>query len=57
MREKLPTPASNGTWVRAYAFADGHSEIHAAPTPDGFADWEKERMVGGAPASEPQNGN
>ena len=49
MREREPRQSSNGRWVRAYAFADGHSEIHSAPTPDGFADWEKERMVGGVP--------
>src|SRR5439155_3283622 len=42
-REKLPTQRANGNWVRAYAFADGHSEIHSAPTEDGFANWEKER--------------
>ena len=47
MREREPTQSSNGRWVRAYAFADGHSEIHSAPTPDGFAEWENERMVGG----------
>jgi RNA polymerase sigma factor (sigma-70 family) len=47
MREREPTQAANGRWVRGYGFADGHSEIHSAPTQDGFADWEKERMVGG----------
>jgi len=49
MREKEPTqalgPPSQVTWARAYGFADGHAEIHSAPTPDGFANWEKERMV------------
>jgi RNA polymerase sigma factor (sigma-70 family) len=49
LREKEPRQSSNGRWARAYAFADGHSEIHLAPMPDGFADWEKERLVGGVP--------
>ncbi len=49
LREREPTQSSNGTWFRAYTFADGHSEIHSAPTSDGFAEWEKERMVGGVP--------
>jgi len=48
-REKEPPQTWNGRWVRAYGFADGHSEIHSAPTPDGFAEWEKERLVGGVP--------
>jgi len=43
MREKLPTQNANGRWIRGYAFADGHSEIHSAPTEDGFGDWENER--------------
>ena len=45
MREKESTQNSNGRWVRTYGFADGHAEVHSAPTQDGFADWEKERMV------------
>jgi hypothetical protein len=49
MREREPTQASIGRWARGYGFADGHSEIHTAPSPDGFADWEKERMVIGIP--------
>jgi hypothetical protein len=40
-REALQHP--NGKWVRAYGFADGHSEYHAAP--DGnFEAWEKPRL-------------
>ena len=53
MREKEPTqalgPPSQVTWARAYGFADGHAEIHSAPTQDGFANWEKERMVPAVP--------
>jgi hypothetical protein len=49
MREKVPTLASNGSWVRAYGFADGHAEIHSAPTQDGFGIWEQERMAAGTP--------
>ena len=41
-REKEATRTLDGKWVRAYGFADGHSEIHAAP--DGrFEEWEKAR--------------
>ena len=40
-REALQHP--NGRWVRAYGFADGHSEYHTAP--DGnFEAWEKPRL-------------
>jgi hypothetical protein len=49
MREIEPTQASIGRWARGYGIAEGHSEIHTAPSPDGFADWEKERMVIGIP--------
>jgi hypothetical protein len=39
LREKEPWQASDGSWLRAYGFADGHSEIHKAA--DGnFATWE-----------------
>jgi RNA polymerase sigma factor (sigma-70 family) len=44
LREKQAWPTSHGTWARGYAFADGHSEIHAAA--DGnFAPWEAQHMV------------
>ena len=44
IREKQPWQWHRGRWVKAYAFADGHCEIHAAP--DGkFADWENARIV------------
>ena len=43
--EKHPTRTSSGNWVRAYGFADGHFEIHSAPTQEGFAGCEKERLI------------
>ena len=46
IREKDAWQTPDGGWVRAYAFADGHSEIHRAK--DGnFAPWEQEHMVAG----------
>jgi len=39
LREKEPWQNANGSWMRAYAFADGHSEIHRAGD-DGFERWE-----------------
>ena len=44
LREKEPHQTSYGNWIRTYAFADGHSEIHS--TPDGnFEEWEKTRIA------------
>jgi hypothetical protein len=44
IREKEAWQTPNGGWVRAYAFADGHSEIHRAE--DGnFLPWEQQHMV------------
>jgi RNA polymerase sigma factor (sigma-70 family) len=43
LREKQPWFAE-GKWARAYAFADGHSEIHSSP--DGnFEAWEKQHLI------------
>lgn len=43
LREKQATPSPRGGWVRAYGFADGHSEIHYSA--DGnFQPWESQRM-------------
>ena len=43
IREKDAWQAPDGGWVRAYAFADGHSEIHKAE--DGnFLPWEQQHM-------------
>lgn len=44
VRETQPWQNPNGTWLRAYGFADGHSEIHQAP--DGnFGPWEQQHMA------------
>lgn len=44
LRETQPQPAPSGTgWVRAYLFADGHSEIHFSPDGD-FTAWESSRL-------------
>src|SRR5262249_34392547 len=44
LREKDPWQTSDGSWVRAYGFADGHSEIHKAQ--DGnFAPWEAQHVA------------
>jgi hypothetical protein len=39
MREKEATPAPDGGWLRVYAFADGHSEVHKSNDGD-FSAWE-----------------
>jgi RNA polymerase sigma factor (sigma-70 family) len=44
LRETQPWQSADGSWNRAYGFADGHSEIHKAP--DGsFESWEKEHTL------------
>ena len=43
LREKEATQSLDGGWHRAYAFADGHSEIHKADNGD-FAPWEAEHI-------------
>jgi hypothetical protein len=44
IREKEPWQNEDGSWSRAYAFADGHSEIHKAV--DGsFEPWEAQHIV------------
>jgi RNA polymerase sigma factor (sigma-70 family) len=43
LRETQGVQLPDGSWVRAYAFADGHAEIHKAA--DGnFADWENGKI-------------
>jgi RNA polymerase sigma factor (sigma-70 family) len=37
-------PGAAPRFLRAYAFADGHTEIHATPTEDA-TEWERQRMV------------
>jgi hypothetical protein len=36
---------SNGKWVRAYGFADGHSEIHKADTAGDLDAWEQQHVA------------
>jgi hypothetical protein len=43
LREKQPHQNSEGSWVRGYAFADGHSEVHGEQDKNGFATWEQKR--------------
>jgi RNA polymerase sigma factor (sigma-70 family) len=51
LREKQGWQASDGSWHRAYGFADGHSELHRAA--DGnFEPWEKQHMFSPPPASQ-----
>jgi RNA polymerase sigma factor (sigma-70 family) len=53
LREKDAWQALDGGWLRAYAFADGHSEIHK--TEDGnFEPWEAQHMT--APQAGGQSG-
>ena len=44
LRGTQPWQNPDGKWAKAYAFADGHAEVHS--TPDGnFTDWENQRLV------------
>jgi hypothetical protein len=46
LRERQATPPGRpgDKWSKAYAFADGHSELHLEP--DGnFDAWEQQRMI------------
>jgi hypothetical protein len=51
LREKQGWQASDGSWHRAYGFADGHSELHRAADGD-FETWEKQHMFSPPPASQ-----
>ncbi len=44
VREKEAVRASDGGWLRAYGFADGHSELHRADNGD-FAPWEAQHIL------------
>lgn len=44
IREKQPWQTADRKWGKAYAFADGHAEIHFEATPD-FEIWEREHTV------------
>jgi hypothetical protein len=55
IREKEAMPAPNGGWVKAYAFADGHSEIHRSE--DGnFEPWEQQHQAELKPSGSNQAG-
>jgi hypothetical protein len=41
VREKSPIQGPDGRWIRAYGFADGHSEYHKAEPDGDFERWEK----------------
>ncbi|MBU6399556.1 MAG: sigma-70 family RNA polymerase sigma factor [Verrucomicrobia bacterium] len=44
VREPQAWQTLDGSWARAYGFADGHSEVHTAP--DGnFDAWEKQHLL------------
>lgn len=44
IKENEPWQGEDGKWHKAYAFADGHAEIHSEPTGN-FDDYEKSRIV------------
>jgi RNA polymerase sigma factor (sigma-70 family) len=53
VREKEAWQAADGGWVRAYAFADGHSEIHKSA--DGnFEPWEAQHIFAPEPPEQSQ---
>jgi hypothetical protein len=51
LREREPRLALNGKWTRAYAFADGHTEIRSQETDD-FTAWESERLLSSSPSQQ-----
>ena len=51
VRETQAWQSSDGSWRRAYGFADGHSELHLSP--DGnFEPWEKQHTFSPPPAGQ-----
>jgi hypothetical protein len=42
IREKQAWKTPEGTWAKAYGFADGHSQVQLEKAPD-FTAWEQER--------------
>jgi RNA polymerase sigma factor (sigma-70 family) len=51
VRERQGWQASDGSWHRAYGFADGHSELHRSPDGD-FETWEKQHTFSPPPAGQ-----
>src|SRR5262249_46294007 len=44
IRERQPTQASDGSWVKAYGFVDGSGQMHSEP--DGnFENWERQHIA------------
>ncbi len=51
IRDRVPWQGPNGTWVRSYGFADGHSEVPKSV--DGnYDDWERQHIVLTAPGTQ-----
>jgi RNA polymerase sigma factor (sigma-70 family) len=44
IREKQAWQAADGGWLRAYGFADGHTELHKAANGD-FGPWEAQHLL------------
>jgi hypothetical protein len=44
LREAEARQQANGKWTKAYAFVDGHSEIHMEPE-NNFEEFEKQRIM------------
>ena len=44
LREAEARPTADGRWSKAYAFVDGHSEIHTEPQ-NNFEEFEKQRII------------
>lgn len=44
VREKQPWQSPDGTWMKTYGFADGHSQIQSEP-PEGFDAYEQNHML------------
>lgn len=49
VRERTATLDNQGRWIKAYGFADGHSELHKVEANGEFESWEKTRLPPGQP--------
>jgi RNA polymerase sigma factor (sigma-70 family) len=52
VRETQAWQSSDGGWLRAYGFADGHGEVHRAGPGGNFEAWEKEHTFSPPPAGQ-----
>jgi hypothetical protein len=52
MREKQPWQTPDGSWMRAYGFADGHAEVHRTADAN-YAAWEAQHVAAPPTGAQP----